>query len=48
MDKVVVASQKDIQLTKPLNAASLVSASKVVNRQCYHFMMSFNAQHTFL
>ena len=48
MDKVVIARQTDIQLTKPLNAASLMSASKAVNRQCYHFMLSFNAQHTFL
>lgn len=47
MDKVVIARQTDIQLTKPLNAASLTSASKAVNRQCYHFMLSFNAQHTF-
>lgn len=48
MDKVVIARQTDIQLTKPLNPASLLSASKAVNGQCYHFMMSFNAQHTFL
>lgn len=48
MDKVVIACQTDIQLTKPLNPASLLSASKEVNGQGYHFMMSFNAQHTFL
>ncbi|MFP3029526.1 MAG: isochorismate synthase [Arsenophonus sp.] len=48
MDKVVVARQTDIKLTKPLNGASLLSASKAVNFQCYHFMISFNHQHAFL
>ncbi|MGP1956880.1 MAG: hypothetical protein ACTS8H_04210 [Arsenophonus sp. NC-PE1-MAG3] len=37
MDKIVIARQTDIELTKPLNGASLLSASKVVNFQCCHF-----------
>nr|WP_318384121.1 isochorismate synthase MenF [uncultured Enterobacter sp.] len=47
-DKVVLARASDYTFSAPVNAASLMAASRRVNHHCYHFFMAFEAGRAFL
>jgi hypothetical protein len=47
MDKVVLARATDVSLPPP-DPLAIVAASRRSNHRCFHFMMAFNAQRTFL
>ncbi len=47
-DKVVLARATDLQFNLPVNPAALMTASRRVNFQCYHFLMRPDATHAFL
>lgn len=48
MEKVVLARTTDHRFYRPVNAASLMAASRRLNHHCYHFYMAFEAQQAFL
>lgn len=48
MEKVVLARATDHRFDRPVNAASLMAASRRVNHHCFHFCMAFDAQQAFL
>ncbi|MCP6689759.1 chorismate-binding protein, partial [Klebsiella pneumoniae] len=47
MDKVVLARATDLQFAAPLDAVSIMAASRSRNLNCFHFLMAFNARHAF-
>lgn len=48
MEKVVLARTTDHRFYRPVNAASLMAASRRLNHHCFHFYMAFNEQQAFL
>ncbi len=48
MEKVVMARETKLSLSKPITAAEFLSASQKVNHHCYHFMMAFSAHSGFM
>ncbi len=48
MEKVVLARASDLRFASPLSPASLLAASRAVNRGCYHFFMAFDDDSAFL
>lgn len=48
MEKVVMARETKLTLSKSVSVAEFLSASQQVNHQCYHFMMAFDKQSGFL
>ncbi|RAU37518.1 isochorismate synthase MenF [Enterobacter sp. RIT418] len=47
-EKVVLARATDLYFNQPVNAASLMAASRALNLNCYHFCMMFDAENAFL
>lgn len=47
MDKVVLARATDLQFAAPLDAVSIMAASRSRNLNCFHFLMAFNARQAF-
>ncbi|MCS5947125.1 chorismate-binding protein [Klebsiella variicola subsp. variicola] len=47
MDKVVLARAADLQFAAPLDAVSIMAASRRSNLNCFHFLMAFNARQAF-
>ncbi len=47
MDKVVLARATDLQFAAPLDAVSIMAASRRSNLNCFHFLMAFNARQAF-
>ncbi|CAM3455479.1 isochorismate synthase MenF [Klebsiella quasivariicola] len=47
MDKVVLARATDLQFAAPLDAVSIMAASRSSNLNCFHFLMAFNARQAF-
>ncbi len=47
MDKVVLARATDLQFASPLDAVSIMAASRRSNLNCFHFLMAFNARQAF-
>ncbi|MTD42572.1 isochorismate synthase MenF [Erwinia sp. CPCC 100877] len=48
MEKVVLARVSDLRFARHLSPASLLAASRAVNRGCYHFFMAFDDRSAFL
>ncbi|HGN1705545.1 TPA: isochorismate synthase [Providencia rettgeri] len=48
MEKVVMARETKLTLTKPIAVAEFLSESQKVNHYCYHFMMAFNQYSGFI
>ncbi|HEM7186741.1 TPA: isochorismate synthase [Providencia rettgeri] len=48
MEKVVMARETKLTLSKPIAVAEFLAQSQQVNHHCYHFMMAFNAQSGFI
>lgn len=48
MEKVVMARETKLTLSKSVSVAEFLLASQQVNHQCYHFMMAFDKQSGFL
>lgn len=48
MEKVVMARETKLTLTKPIAVAEFLSESQKVNHYCYHFMMAFNQHSGFI
>lgn len=47
-EKVVLARATDLHFNQPINAVSLMAASRALNVNCYHFCMAFDAGNAFL
>ena len=47
MDKVVLARATDLQFAAPLDAVSIMAASRRSNLNCFHFLMASNARQAF-
>lgn len=48
MEKVVLARRSTLTLNRPLQASSMMAASRAANHNCFHFMLSHDAQQAFL
>lgn len=48
MDKVVLARATDLHFAAPLNAGSIMAASRRSNLNCFHFLMAFNPREAFV
>ncbi|EKT55602.1 isochorismate synthase [Providencia sneebia] len=48
MEKVVMARETKLTLSRPVSVAEFLFASQQVNHQCYHFMMAFDKNSGFL
>lgn len=48
MEKVVMARETKLTLSKPIAVAEFLSESQQVNHHCYHFMMAFNPHSGFI
>lgn len=48
LDKVVLARATDLTFQSGISAPSLMAASRLVNVNCYHFLMRFSADSAFL
>ncbi|MRS90973.1 isochorismate synthase MenF [Enterobacteriaceae bacterium RIT714] len=46
-EKVVLARATDLHFDRPVNAVSLMAASRRLNHNCYHFCMMFDAENAF-
>ncbi len=47
MEKVVLARATDVRFAAPLDAWSIMAASRRSNFNCFHFLMAFNPQQAF-
>lgn len=47
-DKIVLARRTTLTLNEPLLPAQLLTASRKVNHQCFHFMLAHDAAHGFV
>ncbi|KGT91781.1 isochorismate synthase [Erwinia typographi] len=48
LDKVVLARATDLRFSQAFSAASLLQASREVNHDCYHFLLSPDARQAFV
>ena len=48
MEKVVMARETKLTLSKPISAAEFLFTSQQVNHHCYHFMMAFSQESGFI
>lgn len=48
MDKVVLARATDLHFAAPLNAGSIMAASRRSNLNCFHFLMAFTPREAFV
>ncbi len=48
MEKVVMARETKLTLSRPIAVAQFLAQSQQVNHHCYHFMMAFNAHSGFI